>query len=137
MRPQVGRLFLLNQVKITFFLTLQEQSIANFCDIFCVHIYGHYCIVFQTFDVFHPAKYRSRANMQIKGKTWASFFVDVKEMLSVISFIARTLSDFGGIFLKMNTFALLLFSSHNILFKYHSLLFKENFDVQVFFIIIF
>ena len=39
----------------------------------------------------------------------SQFFVDVKEMLSVISFIARTLSDFGGIFLKMNTFALLFF----------------------------
>ena len=117
--PQVGRLFMLNQVNRKFSLHNKRTQRNIFATFFASMILTATIVLY----VLHLMSFirwctESHANMQIKGKTWACFL-----LTSTNAFIfVEGQMIFGGIFLEIDTFCVVVYFNNNDEFKFNCLL---------------
>ena len=116
---------MLNQVNRTFSLHNKRNQRNIFATFFASMILTATIVLY----VLHLMSFirwctESHANMQIKGKTWACFL-----LTSTNAFIfVEGQMIFGGIFLKINTFCVVVYFNNNDEFKFDCLLQISNFS---------
>ena len=116
---------MLNQVNRTFSLHNKRNQRSIFATFFASMILTATIVLY----VLHFMSFirwctESHANMQIKGKPWASFL-----LTSTNAFIFEECQMiFGGIFLKIDTFCVVVYFNNNDEFKFDCLLQISNFS---------